>query len=187
MEIKPGDTVERYGNFRSQLLTCFLWLVKMTVMKEKNQKKSVKPIPDGYHTVTPFVIAEGASKLMDFIVRAFGGEITSEMKSDDGKVMHATVKIGDSLVMVSDAMENFPPMPAMLYVYVEDVDSVYRQALNVQGESLREPTDEFYGDRSAGIKDEWGNQWWIATHQEDPTPEEMKKRQEEMMGASSHR
>ncbi|HEY5919270.1 MAG TPA: VOC family protein, partial [Chryseolinea sp.] len=110
------------------------------------------------------------------------GEETAMVKDDGGKIMHATVQIGDSLVMVADVMTGTEPMPAMLYLYVDDVDAVYRQAINVAGtSSLREPVDEFYGDRSAGVKDEWGNQWWLATHVEDVSDEEMERRKEEFL------
>jgi PhnB protein len=99
-----------------------------------------------------------------------------------GKVMHATVQIGDCQIMVADAMDpTQKAMPTMLYLYVDDVDAAYRQALEANGTSLREPVDEFYGDRSAGIKDEWNNQWWLATHKEDVSDAEMEKRKEEFL------
>ena len=150
-------------------------------MKEKTTSyaTTAKPVPDGFHTVTPFVIADGADKLLAFIKKAFGGETTFILKHDNGKVMHATAKIGDSIIMVSDAMEQFPPMPCMLYLYVDDVDAVYQKTLKAGGESLREPVNEFYGDRSAGVKDAWGNQWWIATHIEDVEGEELERRADE--------
>ena len=107
------------------------------------------------------------------------------MKTDDGsKVMHASVVIGDSHIMVADSSEQYPAGSCRLYLYVEDVDSVYKQALRARGTSLREPTDEFYGDRSCGVKDAWGNEWWIATHIEDLTPDEMKQRMHELMEES---
>lgn len=139
-------------------------------------KKLVNPIPPGFHTVTPFLIVQNATGLLDFINKAFNGETTSIMKDPDGKVMHATARIGNSTVMVSDASDRFPSMPAMLYLYMDDVDVVYKKALNAGGQSLREPTDEFYGDRSAGVSDAWGNQWWIATHIEDVDEKELKRR-----------
>lgn len=138
-----------------------------------------KPIPEGFHTVTPFLIVEDAVKLLEFIEKAFNGETTAIMKHVDGKVMHATARIGDSVIMTSDATDRFPAMPCMLYLYMNDVDAVYKQAIKAGGQSLREPTNEFYGDRSAGIKDAWNNQWWIATHVEDVGEEEMKKRVEQ--------
>jgi uncharacterized glyoxalase superfamily protein PhnB len=153
-------------------------------MTNKNQKKIVTGIPEGFHTVTPFLQAQNANELLDFIVKAFNGKVTFNMKHDDGKVMHATVKIGNSLIMVSETMDNMPPVTAMLYLYVEDVDAQYQQALSAQAISVREPKDEFYGDRSAGLKDKWNNQWWIATHTEDVSPDEMEKRKEEMMSGS---
>jgi PhnB protein len=151
-------------------------------MKEKKTTTyatAAKPIPDGFHTVTPFVIVDDANQLLNFIKKAFQGETTFIMNDPDGKVMHATAKIGDSIVMVADVMERFPAMPCMLYLYVDDVDTVYQKALKAGGQSLREPTNEFYGDRSAGIKDTWGNQWWIATHIEDVDEEEMERRAKE--------
>ena len=143
-----------------------------------NPKTGVKAIPDGFHTVTPFLIVNQAEMLMEFIKNAFNGTVTSVMKQDDGKIMHATMTIGDSCIMLSDASEHYGPMQAMLHLYVEDIDKVYHQALQARGESLREPTDEFYGDRSGGIRDPWGNQWWIATHVEDVPEEEMRRRAE---------
>lgn len=150
-------------------------------MKEKtmSQPTMVKPIPEGFHTVTPFVIVKDAAKLLEFIKKAFNGETTYIMKDPDGKVMHATARIGDSIIMVADEMDRFPAMPCMLYLYMNDADAVYKQAIKTGGQSLREPTNEFYGDRSAGIKDAWDNQWWIATHIEDVDDEEMKRRAEE--------
>ena len=123
-----------------------------------------------------------ARGLIEFMERAFNGEETAMVKDDGGKIMHSTVQIGDSLVMVADVMTGTDPMPSMLYLYVDDVDAVYRQAIDVSGTtSLREPVDEFYGDRSAGVKDEWGNQWWLATHVEDVSDEEMERRKEEFL------
>lgn len=151
-------------------------------MKEKTTTTyatAAKPIPEGFHTVTPFVIVKDATSLLEFIKKAFHGETTSVMNDPDGKVMHATAKIGDSIIMVADAMERFPAMPCMLYLYVDDVDKVYQKALKAGGQSLREPTNEFYGDRSAGIKDAWDNQWWVATHIEDVEDEELRRRAEE--------
>jgi len=98
--------------------------------------------------------------------------------AQDGIVMHAAVRIGDSMLMMGEAQEKWPAMPCMLYLYVKDVDSFYKRAIEAGGKSLREPTNEFYGDRSCGVLDASGNQWWIASHVEDVSPEEMKKREE---------
>jgi PhnB protein len=158
------------------------YLLTASIMKsttKSSKEKSVLPIPEGYHTVTPFLVVAHADLLLEFIKKAFQGEVTSRMLDDQGRVMHATAKIGDSIVMVADAMEKFPPIQSMLYVYVEDVEATYHQALEAKGVSIRVPTDEFYGDRSAGVKDPWNNQWWIATHIEDVNPGEMEKRRKE--------
>lgn len=152
----------------------------MEKSKSKQSKSSaVKPIPEGFHTVTPFLMAEGADKLIEFIQKAFNGKVTYMMKSDEGIVRHATLKIGDSTVMVSESTEVYKPMSCMLHLYVENSDAVYQAALKAGAESTREPMDEFYGDRSAGVRDAWGNQWWIATHIEDVSDEEMAKREAE--------
>ena len=150
-------------------------------MKEKNtdQATLAEPIPKGFHTVTPFLIVKDTVKLLDFIKKAFNGETTYLLKHDSGKVMHASAKIGDSMILASDADERLAPLTSMLYLYVEDVDDTYQRAIAAGGESLREPTNEFYGDRSAGVKDPWGNNWWIATHFEDVNDVEMEKRVKE--------
>ena len=144
---------------------------------------NVKPIPEGYHTLTPFLMVKGAAKNIEFIKNAFGAKEHSVHKQPDGTIVHAELQLGDSLLMMSEATEKYSAMPTALYLYVEDVDSVYNKAIQAGGTSLREPTDEFYGDRSSGIKDPAGNQWWIATHIEDVSPEEMKKREEEFRKA----
>ena len=140
---------------------------------------AAKPVPEGYHSVTPYLIVQGAAKTIDFARKAFGAEMAVEpMKRPDGKIMHAELKIGDSHVMVSDADERHPAMPSMLYLYVPDVDSAYRRAVSAGGTSLMEPMDQFYGDRSGGVKDPAGNQWFIGTHKEDLSPAELRKRAE---------
>ncbi len=98
------------------------------------------------------------------------------MEGDNNKISHATVQIGNSMVMISDSTDKFQPITGMLHLYVNNVDELYQQAIKAGGKSSREPTDEFYGERSAGVADEWGNQWWIATHMEDVNEEELAKR-----------
>jgi uncharacterized glyoxalase superfamily protein PhnB len=95
--------------------------------------------------------------------------------------MHAEVTIGDSVIMMGEPMGEFKPMPCMIYVYVEDTDAVYKQALKAGATSVMEPADQFYGDRNAGVKDMAGNLWWIATHVEDVAPEELEKRAQAAM------
>jgi PhnB protein len=146
----------------------------------KNTKEKASYVPEGFHTVTPYLIVDGAEKLIEFTNKAFGAKLVFISKTDDGKVMHATIQIGDSIVMVSDSMEGMPPLTTMQYLYVQDVDTVFENALSAEGESVREPRDEFYGDRAGAIKDRWNNTWWIATHFEDVDDEELKKRAEQV-------
>jgi uncharacterized glyoxalase superfamily protein PhnB len=138
---------------------------------------AVKPVPDGYHTVTPYLMVSGVAKLLEFVKRAFGARVTTEpMTTPDGKVAHVEVQIGDSRVMMGESSEKHPPMPAMLNLYVPDCDAVYQQALKAGGASVAPPTDHFYGDRSAGVRDASGNLWYVSTHKEDVSPEEMRRR-----------
>jgi PhnB protein len=142
---------------------------------------AVKPIPEGYHTATPYVVARGADKVVEFLKTAFGAEPFFEpMMRPDGKIMHADLKIGDSHVMISEAMDQHPAMPCMVHLYVPNVDAVYQSAVAAGGTSTMEPTDMFYGDRGASVKDPAGNVWYIATHKEDVAMPELKKRAEAM-------
>ena len=137
---------------------------------------AVKPIPDGYHTITPYLVVQGVPKLIEFLKEAFGGVEKECMKLPDGTVMHAEVRIGDSLVMMGEARGQFKPMPGSLYLYVPDTDAAYKRALQAGGMTTMEPADQFYGDRNAGVMDPAGNLWWIATRQEDVSPEELERR-----------
>jgi uncharacterized glyoxalase superfamily protein PhnB len=141
---------------------------------KKQAKRKVRPIPKGYHTVTPYLAVKGAAQLLDFVKRAFGAKERMRMPGPNGTIMHAEITLGDSIVMLADPPTD--PMPAMIHIYVKNVDSVYKAALKAGAESVREPADQFYGDRSAGVKDAFGNQWWLSTHVEDVSPKEMQKR-----------
>jgi PhnB protein len=143
---------------------------------------SVNFKPEGYHSVTPYLIVPGASDFIEFTKQAFGAE-EKERFGPPGQVMHAEVRLGDSIIMLSDGSSKFEPTRSSIHLYVDDVDSMYERALRAGGESVREPADQFYGDRSAGIKDRFGNQWWLATHIEDVSPEEMERRQAAMAQA----
>jgi PhnB protein len=142
----------------------------------------VNPVPEGYHTVIPYIVVPGVAKLIDFAKQAFGATEVHVSKLPDGSVMHAEIKIGDSIIMMGDGGASFKTFLAMLHLYMEDVDAVYRRAIQAGGKSLREPTDQFYGDRSGAVEDSFGNQWWIATHIEDVTPEEMERRMKAARG-----
>jgi uncharacterized glyoxalase superfamily protein PhnB len=142
----------------------------------------VKPVPDGYHTVTPYLVVDGAEKIIRFMKEAFGAEPVFEpMMGPGGKVMHAEYKIGDSIVMISDSSERAQATSTTLHLYVTNADAVYEKALKAGGTSLMEPTDQFYGDRSGGVKDPAGNHWHIGTHVEDVAPAELKKRAADFM------
>jgi PhnB protein len=142
---------------------------------------TVKPIPEGYHSVTPYLVVTGASKLIDFMKQAFGAQEIHRMAAPDGTIMHAEVKIGDSHIMVGEAGGPNPAMPTMLYLYVTDTDATYKRALAAGATSEMEPKNQFYGDRNAGVKDASGNRWYIATHVEDVAPAEMEKRAQAAM------
>jgi PhnB protein len=137
---------------------------------------AVKPIPDGYHSITPYLVVQGAGKLIDFLKQAFEAQESERLTRPDGTIGHAEVRIGDSIVMMSEASGEWKPMPGSMYLYVNDADATYKRALQAGATSTMEPTDQFYGDRSAGVKDLAGNHWWIATHKEDLSPEELAKR-----------
>lgn len=143
----------------------------------------VKPIPEGYHTVTPLLSVKGADRLIDFMKKAFGATEIYRFPAPDGSVMHAEIKIGDSIVMLGEAMEGFATMPMSLYLYLKDVDATYRKALDAGGESVEGPADQFWGDRVATIKDFAGNKWWIATHVEDVSADELGRRAQKAMAA----
>jgi len=138
--------------------------------------KSVKPIPDGYHTVTPFLNVKGVAKLIDFLKAAFGAEEVMRMPGPGGVVMHAEVSIGNSRLMLGEAIQTVTPSSSYFYLYVNDVDSMYKRAVGAGASSETPPTDQFWGDRMGTVKDSFGNTWSLATHKEDPTPEEMAKR-----------
>ena len=137
---------------------------------------AVKPIPDGYHAVTPYLRVKGAANLISFLKDAFGADETFRMDGPGGAVMHAEVRLGDSMVMLGDATPEFDPVKSSIHLYVDNADAVYKRALAAGGTSLREPADQFYGDRSAGVQDAFGNEWWLATHIEDVSPEEIQRR-----------
>lgn len=141
----------------------------------------VKAIPDGYHTVTPYLMVRDCADSIEFLKKAFGAELPSlPIKGPDGKIAHAEIKIGDSRLMIGSDQGKMPaPSDALhLYLYVPDADAVFKKAVAAGAKSVVEPTDQFYGDRSGCIKDLNGHQWWIATHKEDLSQAEIEKRSE---------
>jgi PhnB protein len=143
-----------------------------------HMKGKVQPIPEGYHSVTPYLVVSGAPRVIEFLERTFHASEISRHTRPDGSIMHAEVRVGDSIIMIGEATGEWPAMPSGLYVYVEDVDAAYRRALQAGATSIAEPKDQFYGDRSGGVKDPSGNTWWIGTHVEDVSPEELERRQQ---------
>jgi PhnB protein len=125
--------------------------------------------PEGFHTVTPFFQAHGAGRMIDFLKQAFKAQEVDCFKSPEGTVHHASLKIGDSMVELSEAHGQFQPMPAAMYMYVNDTDEVYRQAVEAGAVSTLPPTDQPYGDRNAWVDDPFGNSWYLATHMRDVT------------------
>ena len=150
---------------------------------------AVKPIPEGYHTVTPYLIVHDAAKALDFYKKALGARELFRMAMPNGRVGHAEIQVGDSRVMLAD---EFPEMgaksakayggtPVGLCLYVEDVDARFRQAVAAGATVERPVQDQFYGDRSGTLVDPFGHKWTIATHKEDLTPEEIGRRHEEFL------
>ena len=151
-----------------------------------------KPIPEGYHSVTPYLIIKGASEAIDFYKKAFGATELFRMPAPEGKIGHAEIKIGDSPIMLAD---EFPEMgykspqtlggsPVSLMIYVADVDTVFKQAIAAGGKEQRPVKDQFYGDRSGTLEDPFGHVWHVATHKEDVSPEEMERRMKSYTAAS---
>jgi PhnB protein len=141
-----------------------------------------KPIPDGYHSLTPYLIVKGGAKAMDFYKKAFGAEELFRMPMPDGRLGHAEMKIGNSIFMIADEAPEqkvFAPRgssPVHLMIYSEDVDKLFPRAVAAGGKVMRELKDQFYGDRSGTLEDPFGHQWTIATHKEDVSPAEMERR-----------
>jgi uncharacterized glyoxalase superfamily protein PhnB len=144
-----------------------------------------KPIPEGYRTVTPYLTLKGAARAIDFYERAFGAQEVERMTGPDGEsVMHAEVRIGDSIVMLSDELpqmgsrspETLGGTTASIFLYVPDVDTAFQRAVDAGAKAIMPPTDMFWGDRFGTLVDPFGHQWSMATHKEDLSPEEIRKR-----------
>jgi PhnB protein len=151
----------------------------------------VQPIPKGYHTVTPYLIIDGAAKAIDFYKKAFGATEIMRMPGPDGKIGHAEIKIGDSPIMMADENQQMGhrgpkalgSTPVSILLYVEDADKVFNQATSAGAKSVRPMKDQFYGDRMGTLQDPFGHVWTIGTHIEDVSPEEMKRRMAELQPA----
>jgi PhnB protein len=150
---------------------------------------AVNPIPEGYPRVTPYLTIDGASAAIDFYTKVFGATERMRMPAPDGRLGHAEIAIGDSVIMLSDEYKEMGVLgpksiggtPVTINVYVEDVDSVFDRALQEGSKSLRDPENQFYGDRMGQFEDPFGHKWSVGTHVEDVPPDEMEKRAAEAM------
>jgi uncharacterized glyoxalase superfamily protein PhnB len=141
--------------------------------------KTTNPIRKGFRTITPYLFAQNASRLIEFIAKAFNGEEIYRKERPDGAIIHAEMRIGDSMLMLGEATPQFGVMPTSIYLYVADSDSVYHKALEAGGVSAFPIMTLPNGERYGGVKDVCGNIWWIATHVEDVPPEEEERRWKE--------
>jgi len=152
---------------------------------------AVQPVPDGYHTVSPYLAVEDAATAIDYYKKAFGATERVRMEAPDGKIGHAELEIGDSIVMLADPFPQASTKPphelggtsAGVFLYVEDVDAVVKRAVDAGASVTMEVADQFWGDRFGSIKDPYGHVWSIATHVEDVPPEEMAERAKAAMAA----
>jgi PhnB protein len=158
-------------------------LIKEAVMA------TVKPIPDGYPRVIPYLSIDGAADAITFYGDVLGAEERVRMNGPDGKVGHAELAIGDGLIMLADPSPEGAPTPkavggspVTVMVYVEDVDAIFEKAIAAGADAITKPENQFYGDRAASFTDPFGHRWHIATHVEDVSPEDMEKRMAEMFG-----
>ena len=145
----------------------------------------VKPIPDGYPAVIPYLMVRDAARFIEFLSTVFAARVTEQLKRPDGKIGHTEVRVGDSMIMLSEEADGHPATPVMLHFYVEDVDAVFDRAVRAGGTVVAKPEKQFYGDRSGGVKEPCGNTIWIATHVEDVAPDELHRRAAQAMAKKS--
>jgi PhnB protein len=161
---------------------------KASVKRAAPKKKVVKPIPPGYHSITAYLCIDGASAAIDFYKRAFGAKERLRMDAPGGKIGHAELVIGDSAFMLADEfpeMQFFAPKPGVgtpvnMHLYVKDVDAMFQRAIAAGAQVVRAIEDKFYGDRTGSLRDPFGHVWHLATHKEDLSMAEMKRRGEAM-------
>ena len=153
---------------------------------------TAKPIPEGYHSLTPNLTVANGLEALDFYEKAFGAEVIRKLVMG-GKLMHSELRLGDSIFSVSDPFEDFGmvapdpdgPLSSSILIYTEEVDALYDRALNAGATELNRPSDQFHGDRAGSLKDPFGHRWMLATHTEDMSEEEMQRRTEEAMAGTS--
>jgi PhnB protein len=151
----------------------------------QEEEMPVKPIPEGYHSVQPYLMFKDSAAAIEFYKKAFNATERFRMNGPTGQIGHAEIQIGDSVLMMADespamdawSIDHFQGSPVSFLVYVEDCDALYRQAVEAGGEGFREPADQPYGDRMSGVKDPFGYRWFLATHIRDVSPEAMSAQQ----------
>lgn len=157
---------------------------------------SNKPIPEGFHTITPAIVVKDAAKAIEFYKKALGAQELVRMPGQDGKIMHAELKIGDSIIFISDEMPNpgnvkspqtLGGCTGSLNVYVPNVDQVFKQAIAAGGKESMPVSDQFWGDRYGSLVDPFGYSWGIGTHKEDLSPAEMKERMQQFFASTAQR
>ena len=155
--------------------------------------KAARPVPEGYHTITPQLTLESAAKTIDWYKKALGAEEISRSVGPDGKIMHAEIRIGDSRVMVNDAMmgskapKTLGGSPSAMWLYVNDSDALFNRAVGAGAQVVMPLADQFWGDRGGAVSDPEGYTWWIASRKEDFTPAEMQQRAAEFFKQPANR
>ena len=152
----------------------------LSITPKHNTMTEVKYQPDGYTTVSTYLVLDDIQSELDFVTKAFGAKEIERIEMPDGTLVHAEVRIGDTVVMMGPTKDEFGACSCMMYIYVEDTDSTYQNCLAAGAKSMMEPADQFYGDRNAGVKSPGGNLYWVATHFEDVSKEDLTKRSEKM-------
>ena len=142
---------------------------------------NVNPIPEGFHTITPYLHVQDVANLIGFLTHAFNAKTLKSLKLPDGTILNAQLQIGNSMIELSEVRGDFRPMLSAIHLYVEDTDAVYRKAVEVGAMPVMEPSNQFYGDREAFVIDPSGNHWYIATRIENVSEEEIDKRVKEFM------
>ena len=147
---------------------------------------TVKAIPEGYSTISPYVMVKDADAFLKFLKDAFGVKPVMEpMRTPEGKIMHVDVVLGTSHIMFGEETKDYPAQPMGLYLYVEDSDKVFQQAIKAGAKARVEPRDEFWGDRHGCVVDRFNNIWWISTHKKDVSEDEIKRRAKEALAKAA--
>jgi PhnB protein len=167
----------------------------MSTTDRPDKQSNSKPVPQGYHTASPYLIAANAAAALEFYCVAFGATVKRRLAMPDGKIMHAEIKIGDSIIMLADEFpshdafgpEHFGGSPVSMVLYVDNADALYTQALEAGATSLRPMADQPFGDRSGTLRDPFGHRWTLTTHIEDVSDEEIERRFTAMTGGANDR